>query len=178
VNRFLLREEPKPKDLFEKNKVKIDLVGGTASIDDSILDKPYSDPDKTELIQYHYSGKHKRTVKGICLITLYYTDKKGVCAPINYRVYNAKDKKSKNEYFREMLDEVLEWGLEPAWVTGDAWYSSLDNLKFIRKRGLRMFFGVAKDRKVSLEKGSRLVKLKNGQKMGWVWILNDVNFHK
>ena len=26
---------------------------------------------------------------------------------------------------QEMLQEVLSWGLKPAWVTGDSWYSGL-----------------------------------------------------
>jgi hypothetical protein len=53
-----------------------------------------------------------------------------------------------------MLDEVLQWGLKPAWVTGDSWYSSLDNLKFVRKRELGMCFGVEKNRLISLQKGT------------------------
>ena len=38
-----------------------------------MLDKPYSDPEKTNLIGYFWSGKHKKAVKGLNLITLYYT---------------------------------------------------------------------------------------------------------
>lgn len=154
VSRFLLREQFTPRDLYESVRDKIDLKGGVSSVDDSILDKPHSNYKKTELIQYHYSGKHKRTVKGICLITLYYTDKNGVCVPVNFRLYNKKDGKTKNNYFQEMLTEVRAWGLDPAWVTGYSWYSSLANLKFIRKHKLGMLFGVEKTRKISVEKGS------------------------
>ena len=33
-----------------------------------------------------------------------------------------------------MFEEVLSWGLEPLLVTGDSWYSSLENLKFLKEK--------------------------------------------
>lgn len=84
-------------------------------------------------------------VKGICLITLYYTDTNGVCLPVNLRLYDSTDGKTKNDYFQEMLTEVLACWLEPLWGTVDYWYSSLENLKFIRKNGLSMLFGMEKN---------------------------------
>jgi hypothetical protein len=77
INRFLLPEQYTPKDLFDEVKGELNLSGGTASIDDSVVDKPYRDPSKTELVRYFWSGKHQRTVKGINFITLYYTDRSG-----------------------------------------------------------------------------------------------------
>ena len=73
VNRFLLRERYSPKDLFDEVKGELSLVGGTLSVDDSVEDKPYRDPSKSALVDYFYSGKHKRPVKGLNLITLYYS---------------------------------------------------------------------------------------------------------
>ena len=46
VNRFLLREHYTPQDLFEEVKGELNLEGGTASIDDSLVDKPYSNLKK------------------------------------------------------------------------------------------------------------------------------------
>jgi hypothetical protein len=57
VNRFLLRERYEPKDLFDEVKLDINLIGGTSRCDDTVVEKPYSDPDKTELIGYFWSGK-------------------------------------------------------------------------------------------------------------------------
>lgn len=93
-------------------------------------------------------------MKGICLITLYYTDPYGVCVPVSYRGYDPSDNKTKNEYFREMWTEVLDLGLRPAYGTGDSWYSSIENLKFIRKYGIGLCFGVEKNRLISVTKGS------------------------
>ena len=42
VNRFLHRESYQPKDLFDEAAQHLCLLGGTLSIDDSVLDKPYS----------------------------------------------------------------------------------------------------------------------------------------
>ena len=117
VNRFLLRERYEPKDLFEEIKPNINLIGGTLSGDDTVIDKPHSDPKITELIGYYYSGRHHRAVKGIQLITLYYTDVALKSVPVNYRIYNKQEGKTKNDYLREMITEVLDWGLKPKIVT-------------------------------------------------------------
>lgn len=84
VNRFLLREQYEPKDLFIELRPDINLSGGTLSGDDTVIDKPYSDPNLTELIGYFWSGKHHRVVKSIQLITLYYTDPSGKSVPVPY----------------------------------------------------------------------------------------------
>ena len=97
VNRFLLRERYEPKDLFEEIKANINLIGGTLSGDDTVIDKPHSDLKITELIGYYYSGRHHRAVKGIQLITLYYTDVSLKSVPVNYRIYNKQDGKTKND---------------------------------------------------------------------------------
>lgn len=156
INRFLLREEYSPKDLFDENKDKLVLEGGSLSVDDSVIDKPYRDPKKTELVGYFWSGKHKKPVKGINLISLYYTDVLSNSYPVNYRIYDKTEGKTKNDYFLEMLEEVESWGLKPAWITGDSWYSSKNNLKYLKNKGLSFLFGVANNRLVSLEKGQEV----------------------
>lgn len=152
VNRFLLRENYTPLDLFNHVKSMLNLNGGTISVDDTVLDKPYS--YNMDLIGYFWSGKHHRTVKGINLITLYYTDVHGKHMPINYRLYDKSEGKTKNEYFREMLAEVLEWGVNPAFVTGDCWYSGADNLKTVRNYLMGWLFALESNRLVSVSKGT------------------------
>ncbi len=106
VNRFLIREQYTPKDLSDEVQAELNLKGGTASIDDSGVDKPYRDPNKTALVGYFWSGKHKQTVKGINLITLCYRDITGNSYPINFRIYDKREDKAKNDYFIEMLQEI------------------------------------------------------------------------
>jgi hypothetical protein len=55
ANRFLLRGQYEPKDLFDEIKVNIDLIGGTLSGDDTVINKPYSAPYLTKIIGYFWS---------------------------------------------------------------------------------------------------------------------------
>ena len=87
------------------------------------------------------------------LITLYYTDTAGRHMPVNFRIYDKSEGKTKNDYFLEMLEEVLAWGLQPAFVTGDSWYSCIKNLKTIKNHQTGFMFAVENNRTVSLEKG-------------------------
>lgn len=152
VNRLLLRESYAPEDLFNEAKGLLQLAGGTLSVDDSVLDKPYS--QKMELVGYFWSGKHHRVVKGINLLTLYYTDPQGRGLPVNYRLYDPADGKAKNDHFREMVAEVWAWGLRPAFITGDSWYSGTDNLKTVKHYQRGVLFAVESNRLVSIEKGA------------------------
>lgn len=154
VNRFLNREAYTPLDLFNEAKTILNLKGGTLSVDDTVLDKPYS--KYVNFVGHFWSGKHHAIVKGINLITLYYTDINDQHQPVNFRVYDKDDEKTKNDYFQDMLKEVLVWGLEPAFVTGDSWYSCTDNLKLIRNHQLGFMFALASNRTVSLKKGTWL----------------------
>lgn len=86
VNRFLNRESYSPQDLFNEVKPGINLRGGTLSVDDSVLDKPYA--HYIALLGHYWSGKNHAVVKGINLITLYYTDPHGQHQPVNFRVYD------------------------------------------------------------------------------------------
>ncbi len=62
VNRFLITQKYESQDLFAQVKEFIILKGGTLSVDDMVIDKPYSNPLKSELIDYFWSGKHHKTV--------------------------------------------------------------------------------------------------------------------
>lgn len=49
-------------------------------------------------------------MKDINLITLYAIDLQGKNVPINFRIYDKSENKTKNDYFIDMLNEVLQWG--------------------------------------------------------------------
>jgi hypothetical protein len=109
----------------------------------------YSDPENAELISYFWSGKYHKSIKGINLITLYYSDMYGNSVVINYRIYDKKEGKTKNNYFQEMLKEVIDWGVTPRIVTGDSWYSGVESFKFLKNQRLGFLFGIEKNRSVS-----------------------------
>lgn len=80
-----------------------------------------------------------------------YTDRQGNSQPINHRLYDHKDKMTKNDYFQEMLNEVITWEIKPSHITVDSWYSSKENLKHIKKAELGFMFAVKANRTVSIK---------------------------
>jgi hypothetical protein len=96
-----LRERYEPKDLFDIAKSIINLKGGILSVDDTVIEKHYSNPKSAELIDYFWSGKYHKIIKGLNLITLYYSDTHGNSVPINYRIYDKKEKKQKPIIFEK-----------------------------------------------------------------------------
>lgn len=151
VNRFLLSGNYQGSDLFKAVNRSLELEGGSLTVDDTVLDKPYSELNSTELVGYFWSGKHHKAVKGINLIVLLYTTKSGYSVPVNFRVYRSSEGKTKNDYFQTMLKEVWQWGLRPKWITADSWYSSLENLKFLRNLEVNFLVGLEKNRTVSTQ---------------------------
>jgi hypothetical protein len=132
-SRQLHRLFPTTERLWAEASKQVDLEQGSLIVDDSTLDKLYS--RKIELVTRHWSGKHKRVVSGINLITLLWTDGERYI-PVDYRIYNkAKDGLTKNDHFRAMLKKANEGGFRPAYILFDSWYASLKNLKLIRLLG-------------------------------------------
>jgi hypothetical protein len=153
INRFLLSNQFSGKDLFAAVQQGLSLSGGVLSVDDSVLDKPFTNPATTELVGYFYSGRHHKTVKGINLITLFYTDPTGLGFPVNFRIYRPEENKRKHDYLQEMVKECWQWGLRPAWVSADSWYASIENLKFLRNQEVGFLLGLEANRIVSTTAG-------------------------
>jgi len=131
--RLLQRQPPDTEALWQEAKEFVEKKKGILVLDDTTLDKPYA--KKMELVTYHWSGKHKRVVKGIPLLTLLWSDGKSLI-PCDFRVYDKPSGgKTKNEHFREMLLKAKERGFSPEYVLMDSWYSALKNLKLIASFG-------------------------------------------
>jgi hypothetical protein len=77
-SRLLLRLEPDPELLWMEAKTQIDVHQGVLILDDSTLEKPYS--QFNALVYRHWSGKQKEVVKGINLITLLSRGWDSLCA--------------------------------------------------------------------------------------------------
>ena len=54
---------------------------------------------------------------------------------------------------REMIEEVISWGVKPSAITTDCWYASKKNLRFFRNKELNFQVGIAKNRQVKIEGG-------------------------
>ena len=129
----LLQKQPSDTEpLWNEVRKFVTLKEGFLIVDDTVLDKPYS--EKIGFVRYQWSGKHHRTVKGIGLVTLLWTDGTKIL-PIDFRIYDIdQDEKTKNDHFRDMLDKAKERGFKPKYVLFDTWYASIKNLKSIRKK--------------------------------------------
>ena len=145
--RLLHRLEPDPEVLWQEARPLVYRKGGVLVLDDSTLDKPYA--KKMGLVARHWSGKHKRVVWGINLITLLWTDGDRH-VPCDYRLYDkVNDGLTKNDHFLALLDAAEARGFTPTCVLFDSWYSGLENLKAIRGRGWRWLTQLKANREVN-----------------------------
>ena len=72
--RLLTRRPLDPEALWNEAQLVVGTApqkGGLLILDDTTLDKPYA--QKIELVSRHWSGKHKRVVWGINLLSLVWT---------------------------------------------------------------------------------------------------------
>src|SRR5262245_54707036 len=130
--RLLHRLEPDPETLWREARPHVALAQGVLVLDDTVLDKPYA--RHIDLVGRHWSGKHKRVVRGIDLVSLVWTDGDRI-VPCDYRVYHDAKQATKNDHFRAMIDTAHGRGFRPQVVLFDGWYASLENLKHLRALG-------------------------------------------
>lgn len=129
--RLLYRCQSDGEALWPEVKSCVRLEEGMLVIDDSTLDKFYA--RVMALVTRHWSGKHRRVVQGINLLSLLWTDGEAHW-PCDFRIYDkANDQLSKNDHFRAMIETAVRRGFAPRLVAFDSWYASLDNLKLIGK---------------------------------------------
>jgi hypothetical protein len=151
--RLLHRLEPDPAALWEEAAPLVARERGILVLDDSTLDKPYA--RRIGLVTRHWSGKHKRVVQGINLLTLLWTDGDRLI-PVDYRLYDkADDGLTKNDHFRALLAAARARGFRPACVVFDSWYAGLENLKAVRGAGWRWLTQLKGNRLVTPEEASK-----------------------
>lgn len=164
VSRMLNSRRLEPKDWWCMVKPRVRSIqrdDGVMIIDDSILEKPYT--DENEIVCWHYDHAKGRTVKGINFITtLYAVD--DVSLPVSYRLVAKTekyiDKKgrekrrspvTKNEHYRAMLQYAV-WNQIPfRYVLNDLWFASAENMRFVKLDLEKEFIMALKsNRKVAL----------------------------
>ena len=146
VTRFLSSEMKPSKDLWQPVKPyqrTIQSSTGVLIIDDSIEEKPYT--DENDIICRHFDHSKGRTVKGINFLSCLYHNG-GVSLPIDFRLVEKTEKYSdrktnqekrrsavsKNESARLMIEQVVKNKVEFQFVLFDVWFSSKENLNFIK----------------------------------------------
>jgi hypothetical protein len=131
-------------------------------IDDTVEEKPYT--DESELITWHYDHSQGRTIKGINLLSALYLSR-DVSLPVAFELIQktilttdpktGKDKwvapQTKNELARQMIGAVQKKQIPFRYVLADIWFSSAENMVFIKQTAKKEFIMPLKsNRRVAL----------------------------
>ena len=159
VTRFLAGKQFDNKDLWKIVKPQVRQVQEEDAVlifDDTVEEKPYS--DESELICWHWDHTIGRSVKGINLLSaLYYS--KGVSLPVSLHFIQktewVTDEKTgkekwaspitKNEVMRQMITSVISRQIPFHYVLADSWFSSEENMEFIKLKSKKDFIIPLKD---------------------------------
>jgi hypothetical protein len=146
VQRFLAGERQTSVHLWRVVKPHVRTIEspeGVLIVDDSIAEKPYT--DENEIICWHYDHSQQRNVKGINFVTCLYHNA-GVSLPVGFELIakteyytdpkDGKEKrhspKTKNEYYREMIQQAFHNQILFKYVLNDVWFSAADNMNFVK----------------------------------------------
>ena len=72
ITRMRPRKEPTSEELWQEAQALVSMEGGLLALDDTTLDKPYA--KKMDLVCRHGSYKPHKTVPGINLLSLLWSD--------------------------------------------------------------------------------------------------------
>jgi len=133
-------------------------------IDDTIIPKEYR--QETDQACWHYDHSKGRCLKGIQYMTCFLTNVQ-YSLPINYRIIEKtekhkdketqrtkrKSKVTKNELFREMLDQSSKkLKSDYKYILADSWFCSKDNIKHINDKLQKKFIlGIKSNRLIKLD---------------------------
>lgn len=153
--------------LIKPDLRKIERKDGVMIVDDSIVEKPYT--DENEIICWHYDHSKGRTVKGINFVTTLY-DVQEVALPVAFEIVSKTepyiDEKTgqekrrsahtKNECYRRMLQAVYKNKIPFAYVLNDLWFASAENMRFVKLDLQKEFVMALKsNRKVALSEDDK-----------------------
>lgn len=165
VTRFLANNEFTNRDLWKVVKPHVRRIQSEEAVlifDDTIEEKPYT--DENEIIGWHFDHCQNRMVKGVNLLTALYHSQ-DVSLPVDFDLIaktervtdpkTGKDKwqseQTKNEKMRTMLDDFVRKQTPFRYVLADAWFSSVENMKFIKEKKRKDFvFPLKANRKIAL----------------------------
>jgi hypothetical protein len=146
ITRFLSGAEHGSRDLWALVKPTVRAVEADDAVlifDDTIQEKPHS--DENEIIAWHFDHCANRTVKGVNILNcLYHAG--GVSIPVAFEIVHKdvqyceietqklkrQSSATKNEHLRQMLRVCQQNQLRYRHVLADNWFSSKDNMVFIK----------------------------------------------
>jgi hypothetical protein len=171
VTRFLSGRDFTSKDYWKIIKPTIrgiETADGIVAIDDTIEEKPYT--EENEIVNWYHDHSKGRSIKGINLISSLYINDKGKI-PLNFSIvkktktiYDEKKGKerrvsevTKNEIYKEMLNQIVKNKVQFKYVINDVWYSSADNMVHIKKKlGKEFIMPIKTNRKIALSREDKI----------------------
>ena len=167
ITRFLSENRFTSKDLWHhvKDTVReIENDDGVLVFDDTIQEKPFT--DENDIMCWHYDHSVGRAVRGLNLVTCLYHSN-GVSIPVAFEIVNKpvvetdpatgrvkrKTALGKNELMRTMINVSASNCLKFRYILMDSWYSSRENMTFIKCRHEKDFVcAIKSNRLVALSK--------------------------
>lgn len=153
VTRMLAQQPLTDRDLWQIVKPQVrqgQSENAVLIIDDTVEEKPYT--DESELITWHYDHCQGRTIKGINLLSALYLSR-DVSLPVAFELIQktilttdpktGKDKwvapQTKNDLARQMIGAVKKKQIPFRYVLADLWFSSAQNMVFIKQTAKKEF---------------------------------------
>jgi DDE superfamily endonuclease len=148
ITNFLAESHFTAKDLWKLVKRDIrkhESTDGVLIIDDTIIEKPHT--DENSIVSWHHDHTSGRSIKGVNVLScLYHNDKLDM--PLSYEIIHKeevyvdpKDGKTKrrsnitkNDLMHSMLQTIHQYNIKYSYVLADSWFSSADNMVFIKTR--------------------------------------------
>jgi hypothetical protein len=167
ITRFLTSESFDEKTLWKRIKKLVRALeeeNACLVFDDTIIEKPYM--DENDIICWHFDNKEGSVVKGINLLSAFYSSEKAgqvFRVPIGFRVIekteeytdakSGKQKRkspvTKNEMMQEMIKRHLQNQVKLKYILADSWFSSCENMRFIAKRKKVFIFELKTNRLIT-----------------------------
>jgi len=163
ITRFLSAEEFTSKDLWSLVKPTVREVEQEEAVlifDDTIQEKPYT--DENEVMCWHYDHTQGRAVQGFNLLNCLYhvnditipVDFELIRKPIEYCELKTRKRKraslfTKNELMRNMLFVCVQNKLKFRFVLFDTWFSSKENMCYIKKDLVKDFICALKSNRLA-----------------------------
>lgn len=171
ITRFLSGTDFTSADLWQLVKPivrPIQKEDAVLIIDDSIEEKLYT--DESELICWHWDHCFNRSIKGVNFLTCLYRTEEAAL-PVAFQLIQKSEwttdkktgkqkrvcKKTKNDYFREMVAQCQKNQLPFRYVLADSWFSSTENMVYLKNElGTDFIFALKENRKVALSQEDKL----------------------
>ncbi|MBD2189976.1 transposase, partial [Pseudanabaena mucicola] len=140
---------------------KYESEEGVLIFDDTLEPKPYS--DENTIVGWYFDHSHNRSIKGINILNCIYHNQ-DISLPVAYEiVHKSKEvtdpktgkvkfvsEESKNEMMRKMLHVCCQNRLKFSYVLTDSWFSSKENMQYIKQRVKKDFIMAVKGNRLAI----------------------------